>query len=48
MEYQEHYPSNNSKDLAKLDLAFCKDIKVEISIAVNISGELEKYNLNSG
>ena len=39
---------NNSKNLTKLDLEFCKDTKVEISIAVKINGPLDKYNISSG
>ena len=48
MEYEVYYPLNNSKDLTKLDLSLCKDTKVEISISVKISEDLDKYNLSSG
>ena len=47
VEYEVYYPLNNSNDLTKLDLALCKDTKVEISIAVKINGTLDKYNPKS-
>ena len=45
--YELYYLYNNT-NLKKLDLSICKDIKVNITVPINITGNLDKYNLSSG
>ena len=47
VEYEVYYPLHKTNNLIKLDLALCKDTKVEISIAVKVNGELDKFNSSS-
>ena len=48
LEYEVFYPFyNNSNNLTKLNLASCKDTKVEILIKVEINDTLDKYNPKS-
>ena len=47
MEYEIYYPLNNNEELKKLNLTYCKDIKIDISISVKIDGQLDKYNSSS-
>ena len=44
-EYEIYYPFNNN--LTKLDLIYCKDTKIEISISVKINDSIDKYNSSS-
>ena len=46
IEYEVYYPLFNS-DLIKLDLSICKDSQIDVSIPININGNIEKYNLSS-
>ena len=46
LEYEVYYPLYDNY-LKKLNITLCKDTKVEISIPVNISGSLDKYNPKS-
>ena len=46
VEYEVYYPFNNLS-LTQLSLEPCKDTKMEISIPVNIDGNIDKYNPNS-
>ena len=46
IEYEIYYPLYNN-NLTKLNLSSCKDTKVEISIAVKIDNDLDKYNSSS-
>ena len=46
IEYEVYYPLTGN-NLTKLNLSFCKDTKIEISISVKINGSFEKYNPNS-
>ena len=46
LEYEVYYPLYDNY-LKKLNITLCKDTKVEISIPVNISGTLDKYNPKS-
>ena len=47
MEYEIYYPLNNENELKKLNLTYCKDIKIDISISVKIDEQLDKYNSSS-
>ena len=50
IEYEVYYPFNND-NLTKLDLSICKDIKIDISISIDLIENLEdldKYNASSG
>ena len=47
MEYEIYYPLNNDDELSKLNLSYCKDTKIDISISVKIDEELDKYNSSS-
>ena len=46
LEYEVYYPLYDNY-LKKLNIALCKDTKVEISIPVKINGTLDKYNPKS-
>ena len=45
-EYNIYYPFDN-KNLVQLNLSICKDIKIDISNAIGINDDIEKYNLSS-
>ena len=47
IEYEIYYPFNNNNNLEKLDLNLCKGIKIEISIPVKLSDNLDKHNPKS-
>ena len=47
IEYEIYYPLYNSYNLTKLNLTSCQDTKIEISIAVSIDEDLDKYNSSS-
>ena len=47
IEYEIYYPLLNNNNLTKLNLTSCKDTKIEISIAVKINNNLDKYNKSS-
>ena len=47
LEYEIYYPLNNDNKLIKLNLSYCKDSKIDISISVKIDGQLDKYNSSS-
>ena len=46
IEYEVYYPLNNSI-LIKLNLSFCKNMKIDISIPISIKDDINKYNKNS-
>ena len=45
--YELYFP-NNSNNLEQLNLSICKDIKIDIIIQINLTENLDKYNLKSG
>lgn len=45
-EYEILYPIENN-NLKKLNLSVCKDVKIDIVVPANISGDIEKYNSSS-
>jgi len=47
MEYEIYYPLYNDNELIKLNLSYCQDTKIDISISVKIDGQLDKYNSSS-
>ena len=47
IEYQIYYPLYNDNELIKLNLSYCQDTKIDISISVKIDGQLDKYNSSS-
>ena len=47
LEYEIYYPLNNDNELIKLNLSYCRDTKIDISISVKIDGQLDKYNSSS-
>ena len=47
LEYEVYYPIYNSNNLTKLNLTSCQDIKIDISIIVEINDTLDKYNPKS-
>ena len=47
IEYEVYYPLYNINNLTKLDLSVCQGSKVEISLAVKINDDLDKYNSSS-
>ena len=47
IEYEIYYPLYNNDNLIKLNLSSCLDTKIEISVAVKIDDDLDKYNSNS-
>ena len=47
IEYEVYYPLYGNKNLTKLDLSLCEGSKVEISIAVKINDNLDKFNASS-
>ena len=46
IEYEVYYPLNNS-NLIKLNLSFCKNMKIDISIPISIKDDINKYNKSS-
>ena len=47
LEYEVYYPLYNSNNLTKLNLTSCQDVKIDISIIVEINDTLDKYNPKS-
>ena len=47
VEYEVYYPLYNISSLIKLNLSYCKNRKVDISIPVTINESLDKYNPKS-
>ena len=47
VEYEVYYPLNNSDNLTKLNLNYCKGSKIDISIPVDINESNFKHNSNS-
>ena len=47
LEYELLYPINGNKNLVKLDLSICHDIKINRIININITGNIDKYIKNS-
>ena len=47
IEYEVYYPLYNKNNLTKLNLNSCKDTKIEISVAVKINDNIDKYNPKS-
>ena len=47
VQYEIFYPLNNSKNLVKLDLSICSDLKMERIITINITNNIDKYNKSS-
>ena len=45
--YELYFP-NNSNNLEQLNLSICQDIKIDIIIQINLTENLDKYNLKSG
>ena len=45
-EYEVMYPIEDN-NLKKLNLTICKDVIIDISVPMNITGDLEKYNSSS-
>ena len=46
VEYEVYYPLYNDENI-KLNLSYCKDSKIDISIPVKINDDIEKYNSSS-
>ena len=46
VEYEIYYPLSNN-NLTKLDMNYCQGTKIEISIAVKLNGDIDKYNTSS-
>ena len=46
IEYEVYYPLYNN-NLVILDLSFCKNTKIDISIPVTLNNSLDKYDMNS-
>ena len=47
IEYEVFYPSINGK-IEILNLSYCKDIHIELSIPIKINDTIDKYNPKSG
>ena len=47
IEYDVYYKLNQT-NLVKLDLSYCSDSKIDISIPKTINDNIDKYNANSG
>ena len=47
LEYEVYYPLHNNQSLTKLNLAYCKNTKIEILITASINETLDKYNPDS-
>ena len=47
LEYEILYPINGNKNLVKLNLSICHDLKIDRVITVDLIGNLDKYNKNS-
>ena len=46
IEYEVYYPFS-SNIITKLDLTVCKDMKIDVSLPISITDDLEKYNTSS-
>ena len=46
--YELFYLNNETKNLEKADLLFCKGIKIDIVIPINLTGNIDEYNATSG
>ena len=46
IEYEIYYPLYTN-ELYQLNLSFCKNIKIDISIPIILNESLDKYDLNS-
>ena len=46
VEYEVYYPLYNDENI-KLNLSYCKNSKIDISIPVKIDEDIEKYNSSS-
>ena len=47
IEYDVYYKLNQT-NLVKLDLSYCSNSKIDISIPITITDNIDKYNANSG
>jgi hypothetical protein len=47
LDYEILYPIYGNKNLVKLDLSICRDIKINRVISINITDDIEKYIKNS-
>ena len=47
LEYEIFYPINDNKNLVKLDISLCSDIKLNRTIYADIKGNIDKYNKSS-
>ena len=47
LEYEILYPINDNKNLVKLNLSICNDIKINRTIKVDLDGNFDKYNKKS-
>ena len=45
--YEILYPINGNKNLVKLNLSLCSDIKINRTLKVDIKGSIDRYNKNS-
>ena len=43
LEYEILYPINDNKNLVKLDLSICSGLKIERTLNINITGNIDKY-----
>ena len=47
VEYDVYYRQNGTK-LVKLDLSYCSNVKVDLSVPIKITENLDKFNTSSG
>ena len=47
IQYKIYYPLENNHIITKLNLEYCKDTKIEISLPIKINDTLDKYNPKS-
>ena len=47
LQYEILYPIDNNKNLVKLNLSICSDINLNITLEVDIEGNIDKYTKNS-
>ena len=47
LQYEILYPIDNNKNLVKLNLSICSDINLNITLEVDIEGNIDRYKKNS-
>ena len=47
LQYEILYPLNGSKNLVKLDLQVCSDLRMNRVISINLTGNIDMYNKSS-